>query len=149
VTPDFIFTWANYGALVFWALLVVAPGWRGTQIAVHSAAPVFLLGSLYAGLAFPSFFGSGVPEGASFTSLDGLMVFFTYKPAVVAGWVHYLVFDLFIGAWEVRDARRRGVHHLYMVPCLLLTLLLGPIGLMLYLVIRAATGKGGFLLDER
>ncbi len=77
------------------------------------------------------------------------MVFFTYKPAVVAGWIHYLVFDLFVGAWEVRDARRRGVNHLAVVPCLLLTLLLGPIGLMLYLAIRAGTGKGGWSLDER
>jgi hypothetical protein len=149
VTPDVIFTWANYGALVFWAFLVLVPGWRGTQLIVHSAAPLFLLGLLYASLAFPSFFGSGVPEGASFTSLDGLMVFFTYKPAVVAGWIHYLVFDLFVGAWEVRDARRRGLNHPLVVPCLLLTLLLGPVGLMLYLIVRVITGKGGVFLDER
>ncbi len=148
MTPDVVFTWANYGVLVFWALLLVAPAWKGTQLLVHSVAPVFLLGLLYAALAFPSFFGSGVPDGASFTSLDGLMVFFTYKPAVVAGWIHYLVFDLFVGAWEVRDARRRGVPHLAVVPCLILTLLLGPIGLMLYLAIRAATGKGGWRLAE-
>jgi hypothetical protein len=55
---------------------------------------------------------------------------------VVAGWIHYLIFDLFVGAWEARDARRRGVPHLLLVPCLLFTLMIGPVGLLLYVVVR-------------
>ena len=57
---------------------------------------------------------------------------------LVAGWIHYLAFDLFIGAWEVRDAQANRVPHLLVVPCLLLTFMLGPAGLLLYLVLRAA-----------
>ncbi len=52
------------------------------------------------------------------------------------GWVHYLVFDLFIGAWISRDSRLNGIAHLKTVPALVLTLFLGPIGLLTYLVIR-------------
>ncbi|MCP4775950.1 MAG: DUF4281 domain-containing protein, partial [Planctomycetaceae bacterium] len=48
----------------------------------------------------------------------------------------YLVFDLFIGCWQVRYSRRHGIHHLPLVPSLILTFLLGPIGLFTYLVIR-------------
>jgi hypothetical protein len=54
----------------------------------------------------------------------------------MAGWIHYLLFDLFVGAWEVRDAVRRDVPHWLVVPCLILTLILGPIGLLLYVVVR-------------
>jgi hypothetical protein len=57
---------------------------------------------------------------------------------LLAGWIHYLAFDLFVGSWEVRDAQRVGIHHLFVVPCLVLTVLFGPIGLLLYLLLRAA-----------
>jgi hypothetical protein len=56
---------------------------------------------------------------------------------LLAGWTHYLAFDLFIGGWEVRDAQRRGIPHLLVVPALVLTFLLGPGGLLLYLAIRS------------
>jgi hypothetical protein len=56
--------------------------------------------------------------------------------ALLAGWTHYLAFDLFIGGWEVRDAQRRGIPHLLIVPALVLTFLLGPAGLLFYLAIR-------------
>ena len=52
------------------------------------------------------------------------------------GWIHYLAFDLFVGAWEVRDAQARGIHHLLVIPCLFLTLMAGPGGLLLYWAIR-------------
>ena len=60
--------------------------------------------------------------------MDGLLL---------AGWVHYLAFDLFVGSWEVEDARARGVSHWLVLPCLLCTFLAGPAGLGLYLLVRA------------
>lgn len=57
---------------------------------------------------------------------------------LLAGWVHFLAFDLFVGAWEVRDARRIGIAHLLVMPCLVLTFMLGPVGLLLYLGLRVA-----------
>jgi hypothetical protein len=92
-----------------------------------------VLGSVYL-LGFVT--APPAPEGASFGSLEGVMLFMSTPHGVLVGWVHYLVFDLFVGAWEARDARRRGIHHALLVPCLLLTLMLGPIGLLLYLVLR-------------
>ncbi len=56
--------------------------------------------------------------------------------ALLAGWVHYLCFDLAVGAWETRDAYRRGVPHLWLIPCLLFTFPVGPLGLLLYAVVR-------------
>ena len=66
---------------------------------------------------------------------------------LLAGWVHYLVFDLFLGAWEVRDAQRLRIPHLLVVPCLVLTFLFGPVGLLLYGIVRAARTRR-VLVDE-
>ena len=55
---------------------------------------------------------------------------------LLAGWIHYLAFDLLTGVWEVRDAARRGVPHWLVVPCLALTFMLGPAGWLLYRAVR-------------
>jgi hypothetical protein len=149
MTPDTIFAIANNGILVFWLLLILAPGWRGTQILVHSVAIPVLLGLTYIWLLSSAVFGGhGAPAGASFFSLHGVAALFSSPLALTAGWIHYLVFDLFVGAWEARDARRRGISHLALIPCLIVTLMVGPVGLLLYLALRAALGKGGFFLGE-
>jgi len=145
--PELVFNIANNGILIFWLLLVVAPKWKGTEIAVHSILIPVVLGLTYLWLIVTGFMG-GMPDGAGFFSLSGVMAFFTSPAAATAGWVHYLVFDLFIGAWEVRDAGRRGISHWAVIPCLIVTLMFGPIGLLLYLVLRMALGKGGGLLAE-
>jgi hypothetical protein len=147
MTPETIFAIANNGILVFWLLLIVAPAWRGTQILVHSVAIPVLLGLTYIWL-FVAAARIGLPAGASFSSLHGVAAFFSSPYALTAGWVHYLVFDLFVGAWETRDARRRSIWHLLVIPCLVVTLVVGPVGLFLYLLLRAILGKGGFFLSE-
>ena len=67
-----------------------------------------------------------------------MQALFDHPNGLIVGWTHYLVFDLFVGAWEVRDARRHGIPHLAVIPCLFFTLMLGPVGLALYLAIRFA-----------
>jgi Domain of unknown function (DUF4281) len=61
---------------------------------------------------------------------------FTNRWLLLAGWVHYLAFDLLIGSWETRDAQERGVPHLLLVPCLFFTFMFGPAGWLLYMGIR-------------
>jgi len=63
---------------------------------------------------------------------------FQKRELLLAGWIHYLAFDLFIGAWEVRDAQRNQIPHLVVIPCLVMTFMLGPIGLLFYFAIRTA-----------
>ena len=94
----------------------------------------FILGLVYVGL-FLSQLGN-MPEGAGFGSLTEISAMFSNPYALAAGWIHYLAFDLFVGAWEVFDSQKNNVPHWYVVPCLLLTLMLGPVGLALYLSIR-------------
>ena len=133
MSPELVFTVCNIGVMPAWLLLAFAPGWTYTQRLVHALWIPLLLAIVYA-MAFA--LNPESPEGGGFSSLHGVMQLFTSPFAVLAGWVHYLVFDLFVGAWEVRDARRRDVPHLFVVPCLFFTLMLGPVGLMAYLLLR-------------
>ncbi|MCE9522737.1 MAG: DUF4281 domain-containing protein [Alphaproteobacteria bacterium] len=148
LSPDTVYQLLNYGVLPFWALLVFVPTLKFTDWLVHSVAAPIALGVVYAWLLANALTGASMPEGAGFATLDGLMLTFTSKHAVVAGWAHYIVFDLFVGAWEARDAQRAGLNHFILIPCLLLTLLVGPVGLLLYLMIRGLTGRGGTSLFE-
>lgn len=133
MTLEMLLQAANYAVIPFWLLLILAPRWSWTERLVHSPIVLLLLTPIYAYMLF----GYGpAPEGMSFSSLYGIMVGFSAPHVAVAGWIHYLIFDLFVGAWEARDARRRGVPHLLLVPCLLATLMIGPVGLLLYVLVR-------------
>ncbi len=131
---DQLFSIANTSILPFWLLLILAPRWRWTHTLCSLAVPL-ILGSLYTWLV-----SGGFGEG-DFNSLAGVMKLFSYPRNVVAGWVHYLVFDLFIGAWATRDAMRLAIPRWQLLPCQVLTLMLGPFGLLLYLLLRGITKK--------
>lgn len=148
IAPDTIYLLLNYGVLPFWALLIVLPTMKLTDALVHSVAIPLILGVTYAWLLANALWGGPAPEGAGFATLDALMKLFSTKEAVVAGWAHYIVFDLFVGAWQARDAQRVGLNHMLLVPCLILTLLVGPIGLLTYLMVRGLSGRGGVSLFE-
>jgi hypothetical protein len=145
MSPELIFLIANNGILVFWVLLIVAPRWRGTELAVHSIAVPVVLGLAYAWLLWRVWIGGEGAPGTNYTTLSGVMALFDSPTGAVMGWIHYLVFDLFVGAWIARDAAARGLSHWLVVPCLIATLMAGPVGLLLYLVLRG----GGFLLERR
>ena len=72
-----------------------------------------------------------------FGSLESVMDLFTEEKAVLAGWVHYLVFDLLVGMWMVNQNRDLGIHQILMAPCLLGTFMLGPVGFLLFMIIRS------------
>lgn len=134
-----IFTIVNFIALVGWLAMAILPRWSGTRKVALSGILPLLLSIAYLVLIV-MFFG-GADGG--FGSLAGVMKLFTNEWAVLAGWIHYLAFDMAIGAWEVKDAQEKGIPHLLVIPCLVLTFLLGPIGFLLYHIIRFFHKKGG------
>jgi hypothetical protein len=132
-----IFSIANLVAIAGWLLIAILPRWKYTRMVVLSGAIPLLLSVAYLALVILFF---GQPEGG-FDSLANVMKLFTNEWAVLAGWIHYLAFDLFVGSWEVRDSQERGINHLLVIPCLFLTFMLGPIGLLLYSVLRLLLSK--------
>jgi len=130
--PEMLFSICGKVVLPGWLLLVVAPRWKWTVRLISSVLLPGLMGAVYVYLIAANI---GKGEG-SFNSLAGVASLFKTPELLLAGWVHYLAFDLFVGCWEVRDAQRVGVRHWFVIPCLALTFLLGPAGLLLYFVIR-------------
>ena len=135
--PESLFTLANLAVLPAWALLVLAPRWRWTS---RLFAPVVMPALL--SLVYLYLLASGWARvHNAFGSLAGVRHLFDDPALLLAGWLHYLAFDLFIGSWEVRNAQRLGLPHLAVVPCLLLTLFFGPVGFLSYLVVRGSVGR--------
>jgi hypothetical protein len=132
-----IFALANALALVGWLLLIAAPRWKLTGRLVLSGAIPLLLSLAYL-ILIVLFFGRA--EGG-FSSLADVMKLFTNEWATLAGWIHYLAFDLFVGSWEVKDAQSKKISHWLVAPCLALTFLLGPIGFLLYRALRFLTNR--------
>lgn len=126
-----IFSACSALALLGWVVLVVLPRQRHARLVAGVGIPL-VIAVVYTGLIALYFGGS---EGG-FGSLADVARLFENPALLLAGWVHYLAFDLFIGGWETRDAQQHGVPHLIVVPCLLLTFMLGPIGLLTYFAIR-------------
>ncbi len=149
ISADDMYLALNYGVMPFWALIIFLPHLKITDMVVHSVfAPIFL-GVTYTWLLANVMGGViPMPDGAGFASLDALMKTFSVKEAVVAGWAHYIVFDLFVGAWIARDAQRVGINPFIVAVPLLLTFVVGPIGLLTYLMLRGITGRGGWSLFE-
>lgn len=137
-----IFSVANYAVLPAWVLLALLPKADITKKLVHSGVYPVVYGLFYTVLIVRAMFFGQAEEAGNFSSLEGVMAAFTHPNVALMGWAHYLVFDLFVGAWVGRDAAARGVHHLLIIPCLFLTLMAGPVGLLLYLTLRQVTGKG-------
>ncbi|MCB2377514.1 DUF4281 domain-containing protein [Hymenobacter sp. BT635] len=135
VSPDFLFQLASNLVLPGWLLLIFAPRWRVTRWVVGSGALPLLLAVFYAACIGWHYFVTGNARGG-FGSLAEVAALFQDPWALLAGWVHYLCFDLAVGAWVSRDAQRRGVPHALLVPVLLFTFLLGPVGFLLYHLLR-------------
>ena len=131
MTAEQLFSILNLMTMAAWLALLLLPRVRWTATLVPVVMPL-LLAIVYTVLVAATLAGS---EGG-FSSLAGVRTLFDNPWVLLAGWTHYLAFDLFIGGWEVRDAQRRGIPHLLVVPALVLTFLLGPAGLLLYLAIR-------------
>jgi hypothetical protein len=117
-------------------MLVFIPRWKWTSAVAKYVVPA-VLAIVYLTLLLMN----RPPDGAGFGSLAQVERLFSNPWLLLAGWVHYLAFDLFIGAWELQDAQRLGIRHWYLVPCLLLTFLVGPVGLLLYLAIRGVVAR--------
>ena len=137
MTANTVFSIVNPLALLSWLLLIVLPDRRWVSEIVTGLVVPALLAVVYVAVIGTHFFGS--PGG--FSSLPDVALLFSNPWLLLAGWVHYLAFDLLIGTWETRDARERGVPHLMLVPCLVLTFLFGPAGWLLYQGLRAVGAR--------
>ena len=129
---DDAFGHASRLAMLGWLALILLPRWRGVS-------------HILSGLVIPATLSLGYvvliavhwhDAKGGFSSLDGVATLFQSRPILLAGWVHYLAFDLFLGAWILRRSQEAAIPHLLMAPVLLATFLFGPAGYLSFLLLR-------------
>src|SRR5260221_7608143 len=130
-----LFRLSNMLVLPFWALMILLPRWRWTGRIMRSPFVSAVPALLYAALVLPRL-GAIWPAIARPT-LPGIATLLGSPEGATIAWVHFLAFDLFIGRWIFLDSQERRVSPLLMAPVLFLTLMVGPLGFMIYLVLRA------------
>jgi hypothetical protein len=144
VTPSVWFSIANPFALLGWLMLIAAlfapshGAWRPRLLWLAGRVWPLVLAAGYAA-ALMAYWGSA--PGGGFGTLEEVAALFRSPGMLLAGWVHYLAFDLFIGRWVLDDAASRGLRghaRWALLPCLLLIFLFGPVGLLLYFALRQA-----------
>jgi hypothetical protein len=144
-----LFNIVNLLALVSWGALILLPRW-----------PALLSGILYIGIGLLCLIygvcliglvsgllpAGGTAGGADFTTIEGVRAIFSNDGGVTIGWTHYLAFDLFVGLWIARDGDAKRISRLVQAPILLATFMAGPLGLLIWLIIRepAARKQGRF-----
>ncbi|SIN59858.1 protein of unknown function [Parasphingorhabdus marina DSM 22363] len=136
---DLIFSITNSWALLMWLILAFAPRREIIMKSVFYGG-AGLLSLTYAVIIIPLM--TGMIDGGSggtpdFSTLQGVQQLLSSDGGATIGWIHYLAFDLFVGIWVAQNADRYGFSRLVQIPVLFFTLMLGPFGLTLYLLLRA------------
>ncbi|MDX3807617.1 ABA4-like family protein [Bosea thiooxidans] len=134
LTWDAAFSGANLLAISGWLLLIAAPRWRIGQALAGLLIPTLLSLGYFVLIAA---YWHGAQGG--FSSLDDVAALFRSRPLLLAGWAHYLAFDLLIGAWLLRRSQSDGLPHWAMIPVLVLTFLFGPVGYLLYRLVGTSS----------
>jgi len=137
MNEDLILKILNVPVMVGWLSMMVAPRTRWTRWLLESDVVPLLIGVLYLSLVAPNLPGLL----GEFDTLPHIQAALGRPGMLLAGWVHYLAFDFMVGRVVLADSQRRGIPHLIVVPCLVLTLMLGPAGYLTYAIVRLAFRK--------
>lgn len=130
--PEQLFSLCNSLALIAWIILLFFTFWKNRDQYVFSIV-ILLLALVYSWLIFSHITIDGFKN---FNTLEGITQLFSDKYLLLAGWVHYLAFDLLAGIYILNNARKNGINHWLTVPALFFTFMLGPVGWLLYFLVR-------------
>ncbi|TAG95342.1 MAG: DUF4281 domain-containing protein [Bacteroidetes bacterium] len=136
MTASFVFNILNFLILPIWVMYVFAPKWSVTHLHIQYPIVPLLLAFAYTLIIIPNL---GMIGGADFSSLEGIKKLFASMKNdwfVAAAWFHYLCFDLWIGGWIVEDSQKNNIKSIFVVPCLMFTFMLGPVGFLGYWLIK-------------
>ena len=143
LTFDNIYFWSNFGVLPFWIMLIAIPNSRVTQIFVNSIFLPLLLASTYCYLIYQAFL---LDEPIFdifkiYVNLDNLYTVFSVESFLLFFWIHFVALNLFMGSWVSRDAVKYNIPRgLVFIPIVLIYFT-GPVGLVIYWMIRIFFAK--------
>jgi len=142
-TIDTLYMWINIGVLPFWFILIVFPQSHLSRIFVTSIFPIFILSGVYIFILYKSYL-IGYDFNGNFTlylGLNDLSRLFEDHLYIMIFWTHFVAINLFIGGWIVKDSQKFSINKVLLAIPLIVTYLIGPIGLFIYWIIRIFYAK--------
>ena len=148
-TIEMLYYWVNLGVLPFWLILIFFPQSHICKYLVTSIFPIFLLGGAYIFMLYKSYIGSYDFDGNFdlYLGIDNISDLFSDKTFLMMFWIHFISINLFTGGWIVRDSRKLAINKIVIIFPLLITYLIGPIGIFIYWLIRIFYAKSINLYD--
>ena len=142
-TIETLYMWINLGVLPFWFVLIVFPQSHLSKIFVTSIFPFFILGGVYIFILYKSYLIGYDFDGnfSLYLGLNELSRLFEDHLYLMIFWTHFIAINLFIGGWIVKDSQKFSINKVLMAVPLIVTYLIGPIGLFLYWIIRIFYAK--------
>ena len=142
LTYENIYLIANWGVMPFWLLLIILPNHGVTNFFVQSIIAPLLLTGAYGFVGYNIFLEGNILESFElYSGLDGLYSMFSSEAFLLIFWLHFLAISLFLGAWISRDSKRYMVPRFFVIISLVLTYFTGPVGLLIYWIIRIFFAK--------
>ena len=142
ITPENIYLLANWGVIPFWLLLVFAPHHGFTNFINQSIIVPLLLATSYSYLSSNLYLEGNIFDSFElYSGLDGLYSMFANETLLLVFWLHFLAISLFTGTWIVRDSRKYLIPKIIIIPSLVLTYFSGPVGLVIYWLVRIFFAK--------
>ena len=142
-TIETLYMWINLGVLPFWFILIVFPQSHLSRIFVTSIFPFFILSGVYIFILYKSYLIGYDFDGnfSLYLGLSKLSRLFEDHLYIMVFWTHFIAINLFIGGWIVKDSQKFSINKVLMAVPLIMTYLIGPIGLFLYWIIRIFYAK--------
>ena len=142
-TIETLYMWINLGVLPFWLILIVFPQSHLSRIFVTSIFPFFILSGVYIFVLYKSYLIGYDFDGnfSLYLGLNELSRLFEDHLYIMIFWTHFIAINLFIGGWIVKDSQKFSINKVLMAVPLIVTYLIGPIGLFLYWIIRIFYAK--------
>ena len=148
-TIETLFYWVNLGVLPFWLVLIFFPYSNLSRYFVTSIFPVLLLSGAYIFVLYKSYLNSYdfMNNFSLYLSVDHLLNLFSNKLYLMIFWIHFISINLFTGGWIVKDSQKLNINKILIIIPLVITYLIGPMGLLLYWLIRIFYAKNPSLYD--
>ena len=148
-TIETLFYWVNLGVLPFWLVLIFFPYSNLSRYFVTSIFPVLLLSGAYIFVLYKSYLNSYdfMNNFSLYLSIDHLLNLFSNKLYLMIFWIHFVSINLFTGGWIVKDSQKLNINKVLIIIPLVITYLIGPMGLLLYWLIRIFYAKNPSLYE--
>jgi len=142
-TMEMVYLWLNLGVLPFWFLLIIFPQSQIARVFITSIFPIFILSLVYAYLLFIVYMDGYdfLQNFKLYLGLGEISNLFENQSFLILFWVHFLAMNLFCGGWIVKDSQMFVMNKFLVSLPLIITYLIGPIGITLYWIIRIFYAK--------